>query len=48
MTSNVSIQSYNNESHKIGIIELWNIAFNNPTGHNSPELSIADITSGDA
>ncbi|MDD2770310.1 MAG: GNAT family acetyltransferase [Methylococcus sp.] len=41
MSNNVSIQPYNDESHKSGIIELWNIAFNNPTDHNAPELSIA-------
>lgn len=41
MSNNVSIHSYDDSSHKIGVIELWNIAFNNPKGHNSPELSIA-------
>jgi ribosomal protein S18 acetylase RimI-like enzyme len=41
MTINFNIQTYSEASHKAGVIQLWNVAFNNPTGHNAPEISIA-------
>jgi len=40
MASDFSIQPYDDALHRSGVMHLWNVAFNQPTGHNAPALSL--------
>lgn len=40
MTTEHHIQPYQDESHRSGLIQLWEEAFHQPTGHNDPQRSL--------